>query len=136
MYSLNYIIFKTALSCPSRKILKFTVIFYPLILTYTSFVFKLIMSSLYSTSLPKIIINGYRYSFSLYSIPNYSIISGIMWFLVTLLSTITLNCLSRYLTLKLKYLLIVLLRVSGLFTSSLKSYRPNLFSTINHLTNI
>ena len=31
---------------------------------------KLIIPSLYSTSSPKIIINGYRCFFSLYSIPN------------------------------------------------------------------
>ena len=33
---------------------------------------KLIILSLYSTGSPKIITNGYRYSFSLYSISNYS----------------------------------------------------------------
>ena len=35
---------------------------------------KLIIPSLYSTSSPKIIINGYKYSFFLYNIPNYSTI--------------------------------------------------------------
>ena len=74
-------------------------------------IFKLIILSLYSTSSPEIITNGYRYSFSLYSIPNYFTILGVMWFLVTLLSIIALNCLSRYLTFKFKYLLIVPLRV-------------------------
>ena len=34
-------------------------------------IFKLIIPSLYNTSSPKIITNGYRYSFSLYSIPNH-----------------------------------------------------------------
>ena len=74
-------------------------------------VFKLIILSLYNTSSFKIIINGYRYYFSLYSISSRFTILGIIWFLVTLLSTITLNYLSRHLTLKLKYLLIVPLRV-------------------------
>ena len=32
---------------------------------------KLIIPSLYSTSSPKIVINGYKYSFFLYSIPNH-----------------------------------------------------------------
>ena len=35
---------------------------------------KLIMPSLYNTSSPKIITNGYKYSFFLYSIPNHSAI--------------------------------------------------------------
>ena len=35
-------------------------------------VFKLITLSLYSTGSPKIIINGYKYYFFLYSIPNCS----------------------------------------------------------------
>ena len=111
MYFLNYIIFKTALSYPSNKILKFTIILRPLILTHIGLIFKLIIPFLYSTSSPKIITNGYRHSFFLYNIPNYSIILGIMWFLITLLSTIILNYLSRYLTFKSKYLLIVPLRV-------------------------
>ena len=72
---------------------------------------KLIIPSLYSTNSSKIIINKYRCSFFLYSIPNYSTIWGAMWFLITLLFTIALNYLSRYLTLKSKYLLIVPLRV-------------------------
>ena len=74
-------------------------------------VFKLIILFLYSTSSPKIIINKYGYFFSLYSIPNRFTILGIIWFLITLLSTITLNCLLRYLTFRLKYLLIIPLRV-------------------------
>ena len=37
-------------------------------------IFKLIILSLYSTSSPKIVTNGYRCSFSLYSIPNRSAI--------------------------------------------------------------
>ena len=69
------------------------------------------MLFLYNTSSPEIIINGYRYFFFLYSIPNYFIILGAMWFLVTLLSTIVLNCLSCYLIFKFKCLLIVPLRV-------------------------
>ena len=72
---------------------------------------KLIIPFLYSTGFPKIVTNGYRYSFFLYSIPNYSTILGIIWFLITLLSTIALNCLLRHLTFKSKYLLIVFLRV-------------------------
>ena len=72
---------------------------------------KLIIPSLYSTGFPKIVINGYRCSFSLYNIPNRFTVLGVMWFLITLLSTIALNCLSRHLTLKFKYLLIVPLRV-------------------------
>ena len=83
----------------------------PLILTYIGFISKLIILFLYSTSSLKIIINGYKYSFSLYSISNYFTILGAMWFLITLLFTITLNCLSRHLTFKFIYLLIVPLRV-------------------------
>ena len=79
----------------------------PLILIYIGFIFKLIILSLYSTSSPKIITNGYRYSFSLYSIPNHFTILGIIWFLITLLFIIALNYLLYYLTLKLKYLPIV-----------------------------
>ena len=74
-------------------------------------VFKLIILSLYSTSSPKIIINGYRYSFFLYSIFNYFTILGVIWFLVTLLSIIALNCLLRHLIFKSKCLLIIFLRV-------------------------
>ena len=39
---------------------------------------KLIILSLYNTSSSKIIINRYRYFFSLYSIPNYFIILGVI----------------------------------------------------------
>ena len=74
-------------------------------------VFKLIILFLYSTNSSKIVINGYRCSFFLYSIPNYSTVWGIMWFLIALLSTIALNYLLCYLTLKSKYLPIVLLKV-------------------------
>ena len=74
------------------------------------FIFKLIILFLYSTSSSKIITNGYK-CFFLYNISNHSTILGIIWFLITLLSTITLNCLSRYLTFRSKYLLIVSLRV-------------------------
>ena len=73
-------------------------------------VFKLIILSLYSISSFKIITNGYRYFFSLYSISNCFTVLGIIW-LITLLSTIALNCLLYYLTFKFKYLLIVPLRV-------------------------
>ena len=72
---------------------------------------KLIILFLYSTGSLKIITNRYKCFFSLYNIPNCFTILGIMWFLIILLSTIALNCLSRYLTLKLKCLLIVPLRV-------------------------
>ena len=75
------------------------------------FVFKLIILSLYSTGSSKIAINGYKCSFSLYSIPNYFTVLGVIWFLIILLSTIALNCLLYYLTLKFKCLLIVFLRV-------------------------
>ena len=75
------------------------------------FVSKLIILFLYNISSPKIITNGYKYSFSLYSIPNCFTVLGAMWFLITLLSTIALNYLSRHLTFKLKCLLIVPLRV-------------------------
>ena len=74
-------------------------------------IFKLIIPFLYSTSFLKIVTNGYRYSFFLYSIFNRSTILSIIWFLITPLFTITLNCLLCYLTLKSKYLLIVSLRV-------------------------
>ena len=37
-------------------------------------VFKLIILFLYSTGSPKIVTNGYRYSFPLYNIPNCSAI--------------------------------------------------------------
>ena len=54
---------------------------------------KLIMPFLYSTNFLEIVTNRYRYSFSLYSISNRFTILGIIWFLITLLSTIILNCL-------------------------------------------
>ena len=63
------------------------------------FISKLIILFLYSTGSPKIITNRYRCFFSLYSIPNRSTVSSAMWFLVTLLSIIALNCLSCHLTL-------------------------------------
>ena len=91
--------------------LKFTVILHLLILIYIGPISKLIILFLYSTSSPKIITNGYRCSFSLYSIPNHFTVLGIIWFLITPLSTIALNCLLRYLTPKSKCLLIVPLRV-------------------------
>ena len=72
---------------------------------------KLIILFLYSTSSLKIVINRYRCSFSLYSIPNHFTVFNMMWFLVILLFTIALNCLLYYLTLKFKCLLIVPLRV-------------------------
>ena len=74
-------------------------------------IFKLIILFLYGTSSPKIIINGYKYFFFLYNISNRFIVLGVIWFLVTLVSTITLNYLSRYLIFRLKCLLIVPLRV-------------------------
>jgi hypothetical protein len=131
LYSLNYIILSTALSCPNSRMLKFTVTLYPSILTYMGPVSRLIILSLYSTGSSKIIINEYRYSFPLYSIPNYSTTSSIMWFLITPLFIITLNCLSCHLTFKSKFLPIVSLRVWGLSTSSLISNRPDLFPTVN-----
>ena len=73
-------------------------------------VFKLIILFLYNTSSSKIVINGYRYFF-LYNIFNRFTVLGIIWFLITLLFTIALNCLLYHLTLKLKCLLIVPLRV-------------------------
>ena len=54
----------------SNRILKFIITLCLLILTCMSPVFKLIILSLYSTSSSKIGINGYRFSFSLYSIFN------------------------------------------------------------------
>ena len=83
----------------------------PLILTYISFVFKLIIPVLYSTSSFKIVINKYRCSFSLYNIPNLSTNLGVIWFLITPLFIITLNYLLYYLTFKLKCLPIVFLKV-------------------------
>jgi hypothetical protein len=55
LYSLNYIIPKTASSWPNSRILKFTITLRPLILIYTNPVFKLIILSLYSTGSPEII---------------------------------------------------------------------------------
>jgi hypothetical protein len=55
LYSLNYIILRTALSYFSSRILKFTIILYPLILTSTNPISRLIILSLYSTGSPKII---------------------------------------------------------------------------------
>jgi hypothetical protein len=55
LYSFNYIIFKTALSWLNSKILKFTIILYLLILTYTGPVFKLIIPFLYGTKSPEIV---------------------------------------------------------------------------------
>ena len=54
---------------------------------------KLIILFSYSTSSPKIITNRYMYFFSLYSIPNYFTVLGIIQFLVTPLSAIALNLL-------------------------------------------
>jgi hypothetical protein len=56
LYSLNYIIPKTASSWPNGRILKFTIISRLLMLTYTSPISKLIIPSLYSTESPKIVI--------------------------------------------------------------------------------
>ena len=56
-----------------------------------------------------------------------------MWFLVTLLSITALNYLLYYLIFKFKYLLIVPLKVLGLFTGYFKFYRPNFFLTISYL---
>ena len=75
------------------------------------FISKLIILSLYNTSSPKIITNRYGYFFSLYSISNRFTVLGAIWFLITLLSIITLNYLSRHLTLKFKCLLLIPLRV-------------------------
>ena len=69
----------------------------------------------------------------MYGILNHSITFNTIWFLVTLLSTITLNCFACYLTFKFKYLLIVPLRVYSLFINSLIFYRPDFFLTINPL---
>jgi hypothetical protein len=55
LYSLNYIIPKTASSWPNSRILKFTIISCPLMLIYTSPVSKLIILSLYGTKSPKIV---------------------------------------------------------------------------------
>jgi hypothetical protein len=55
LYSLNYIIPKTALSWPNSKMSKFIIIFCLLILTCTGPVFKLIILSLYSTESPEIV---------------------------------------------------------------------------------
>ena len=74
-------------------------------------VFKLIILFLYNTGSPKIVTNGYRCFFSLYSIPNRFTVLGAMWFLITPLFTIVLNYLLCHLTFKFKYLLIVPLRV-------------------------
>ena len=72
---------------------------------------KFIISSLDSTNSSNIITNRYRYSFFLNSIPNCFTIYNILWFLITPLFTIALNCLSHHLIFKFKYLLIVPLRV-------------------------
>ena len=108
-------------------------IFYLLISTYISSVFRLIIPSLYSTSSPEIITSEQGFSFSLYSILNCSTTFSTMWFLVALLFIIILNCFACYLTFKFKYLLIVSLRVYSLFTSSLTFYRPDFFLTIGLL---
>jgi hypothetical protein len=55
LYSLNYIIPKTASSWPNSRILKFTIISRLLMLTYTNPISKLIILSLYGTKSPKII---------------------------------------------------------------------------------
>ena len=74
------------------------------------FIYKLIMPFLYSTGSLKIITNGYKYFFFLYSIFSRFIVLGVIWFLITLSFTIALNCLLYYLTFKYKYLPIVPLR--------------------------
>jgi hypothetical protein len=55
LYSFNYIIPKTASFWPNSRMLKFTIILYSLMLTYTGPISKLIILSLYSTRSPKII---------------------------------------------------------------------------------
>jgi hypothetical protein len=55
LYSLNYIIPKTALSWPNNRILKFTIILYLLMLIYTNPISKLIIPSLYSIRSLKIV---------------------------------------------------------------------------------
>jgi hypothetical protein len=54
LYSINYIISKTTSSWLNSRMLKFTIILYPLILTYTSPVSKLIIPFLYGTRSLKI----------------------------------------------------------------------------------
>ena len=112
---------------------KFIITLCLLIFTYIDSVFKLIIPSLYSISSPEIITNKKGFSFFLYSIPNRSTTFNIMWFLITPLSTIILNCFACYLTFKFKYLLIVPLRVYNLFISFFISYKLNLFLIINLL---
>ena len=63
LYFFNYIIFKTTLSYSNSRMLKFTITLYPLILTCTGPVFKLIILSLYSTNSFKIITNAYSFFF-------------------------------------------------------------------------
>ena len=131
LYFFNYIISKITLSCPNSRILKFIIILYSLISICISLISRLIILSLYSTSSPEIVTSKQGFFFSLYSIPNCFIIFNIIWFLITLLSTIILNCFVCHLTFKFKYLLIVPLRVYSLFTNSLTFYRLALFLIIN-----
>ena len=81
-----------------------------LMLIYTGPVSKLIILALYGTGSPKIVTSVYSFSFCQCGSPKYSTTLGAMWFLVTPLFTIALNCLSFHLTLKSKYFLIVPLR--------------------------
>src|SRR6266550_5478623 len=85
--SLKNSIFKTTLSLPNNRILKEIIIFLPLISTLTSPISIYIILSLYSIRSPKIVINGYRFSLSLYSNPIYLIAIGDRWFLIALLFT-------------------------------------------------
>ena len=69
LYSYRNGIPKTALFLPSSKMLKEIMAFLPLISTSTSPVSIYIILSLYNIGSPEIVINGYRFSLSLYGNP-------------------------------------------------------------------
>src|SRR6266566_8521509 len=101
--SLRNSIPKTALSLPSGRMLKDILTLYPLISTLISPISIYIIPSLYVIGSPKIVINGYGFSLSLYSNPILLTADSDIWFLITPLSTNALNFLFYYLAYRFRY---------------------------------
>src|SRR6266702_8539582 len=94
---------KTASSFPNNNTLNNIIIHLPSSSNSINPVLKYIILSLYIIGSPEIVTKGYRSSFYLCGNLNYLIISGDMWFLITLLSTIALNFVLCHLACKFKY---------------------------------
>ena len=109
--SLRNSILKTALSLFSSRMLKDILILYPLIFTLTGPISIYMILFLYIIGSPKMVINKYRFFLSLYNNPILLTANSNIQFLVTLLSTSTLNFLFCYLAYRFKYQPIFPLRV-------------------------